>query len=41
MTMEDHVDVKVFLFVFDDAFFNRTGLECVGVVRPEPGLLLD
>ena len=25
----------------DDAFFNRTGLECVGVVGPEPGLLLD
>ena len=24
----------------DDAFFNRTGLERVGVVRPEFGLLL-
>ena len=23
----------------DDAFFNRTGLERVGVVRPDPGLL--
>ena len=23
----------------DDAFFNRTGLERVGVVWPEPGLL--
>ena len=23
----------------DDSFFNRTGLECVGVVGPEPGLL--
>ena len=23
----------------DDAFFNRTGLECVGVVGQEPGLL--
>ena len=25
----------------DDAFFNRTGLERVGVVGPESGLLLD
>ena len=25
----------------DDAFFNRTGMERAGVVRPEPGLLLD
>ena len=25
----------------DDAFFIRTGLERVGVVEPEPGLLLD
>ena len=25
----------------DDAFFNRTGLESVGVVGPELGLLLD
>ena len=24
----------------DDAFFNRTGLECIGVVGPEIGLLL-
>ena len=24
---------------FDDAFFNWTGLERVGVVGPEPGLL--
>ena len=23
----------------DDAFFNRTGLERIGVVGPEPGLL--
>ena len=26
--------------MFDDAFFNRTGLECIGVVGPEIGLLL-
>ena len=26
--------------VCDDAFFNRTGLERVGVVGPEPRLLL-
>ena len=25
----------------DDAFFNRTGLERVGVVGREPGLLLN
>ena len=25
----------------DDVFFNRIGLERVGVVGPEPGLLLD
>ena len=25
----------------DDASFNRTGLERVGVVGPEPGMLLD
>ena len=31
----------VFLALFsDDAFFNRTGLERVGVVGPELGLLL-
>ena len=29
-----------FLFLADDAFFNRTRLECVGVVGPEFGLLL-
>ena len=29
------------IFIFDDVFFNRTGLERVGVVGPEPGLLLD
>ena len=28
-------------YTFDDAFFNRTGLERVEVVGPEPGLLLD
>ena len=27
------------IFLIDDAFFNRTGLERVGVVGPEPGLL--
>ena len=26
-------------FLSDDVFFNRTGLECVGVVGPEPRLL--
>ena len=25
--------------MIDDVFFNRTGLEGVGVVGPEPGLL--
>ena len=29
------------LLIYDDAFFNRTGLERVGVVGAEPGLLLD
>ena len=27
--------------IYDDAFFNRTGLERVRVVGPELGLLLD
>ena len=27
--------------VIDDAFFNQTGLERVGVIGPELGLLLD
>ena len=28
------------VFQTDDAFFNRTGLERIGVVRPKIGLLL-
>ena len=31
--------VTWFILDFDDAFFNRTGLERVGVVGPELGLL--
>ena len=33
------MDIKIKFMKFDDAFFNRTGLECVGVVGPEPRLL--
>ena len=31
----------ILIIVFDDIFFNRTGLERVGIVEPELGLLLD
>ena len=33
--------LKLTSIIADDAFFNRTGLERVGVVGPEPRLLLD
>ena len=37
-----YVYMKMYMIEYDDAFFfNRTRLERVGVVEPEPGLLLD
>ena len=40
--MDDLLVLKLSLpFIGDDAFFNRTRLERVGVVGPELGLLLD
>ena len=32
--------IFIIAFEYDDVFFNRTGLERVGVVGPELGLLL-